>query len=186
MHGVVSPTWELRPGSLGDLEVWMTAFDIANDADISPWDALLLAVKRRAARVRAVDRIIDTAWDDHRKLCEADPGYGNPEVPNAEVRTWMIESRNEERLMTRAAKMAVDAGVAEAVVRRLELEGQLAVDALMAGLDALDLAPDARVRALSAMHSKLTQMSGSEAQPGLAIEGFFSDPNDDPRKDDDT
>jgi hypothetical protein len=154
----------------------MGAFDLATEENVSPWDALLLAVRRRAARVRAVDRIVDIAWEDHRKLCEADPTHGNPEVPDATVRVWMTESRNEERLMTRAAKMAVDAGVADAVVRRLELEGQLAVDALMAGLDVLDLTPDKRMRALSAMHSKLTQASGAELPS--TIDGFIADDND--------
>jgi len=85
----------------------------------------------------------------------------NPDVPNDTVRTWLIESRNEERLLTRAAKMAIDAGVADALVRRIELEGQLAVDALVAGLDVLDLPGEQRMLALSAMHDKLAGGTGT-------------------------
>ncbi len=133
----------------------MTAFDIAGEEDVSPWDALLLAVRRRAQRVRAVDRIIQDAWADHRRLCEADPNHGNPEVPPDAVRTWMAESRNEERLMARSAKMAIDAGVAEAVVRHMEVAGRRAVDALVAGLDALELTSEQRIRALEAAHREL-------------------------------
>jgi hypothetical protein len=151
----------------------MIAFDIAGEENVSPWDALLLAVRRRAARVHAVDVIIETAWQDHRTLCEADPNHGNPDVPDDVVRKWMAESRNEERLMTRAAKMAIDAGVADAVVRRLELEGQIATDALLAGLDVLNLTADQRLTALSTMHRKLTQISGADTSN--VIDGFTAD-----------
>lgn len=165
------------------LEVWLMAFDIAEHEDISPWDALLVAVRRRAARVRAVDRIINAAWDDHRRLCEADPNHGNPEVPNDDVRVWMAESRNEERLLTRAAKMAVDAGVADALVRRLELEGQLAVDALMAGLDALNLPHDQRMTALAAMHRQLMQLPSGAVDMHNSIPGIVvsDNPSDEDR-----
>jgi len=178
VKGDATAEWSEHPGSAHDLEIWMTAFDIAEHENVSPWDALLLAVRRRAQRVRAVDRIIELAWEDHRALCLADPNHGNPEVPNDEVRKWMIESRNEERLMTRAAKMAVDAGVADAVVRRLELEGQLAGDALMAALDTLSLTPDQRITALSTMHRKLMQISGGGMDTPDVINGFATDTDD--------
>src|SRR6266542_4944016 len=90
-YGAPSTAWRVRSVINEDLEVWMMAFDIAKYDDISPWDALLLAVKRRASRVRAVDNIINAAWEDHRRLCEADPTYGNPDVPDEAVRKWMIE-----------------------------------------------------------------------------------------------
>jgi len=167
VRGAPSDRWVKHPTPVHDetLEIWMTAFDIAAEDDVSPWDALLIAVRRRAARVRAVDRIIDAAWTDHRQLCEADPNYGNPEVPNEQVRVWMAESRNEERLMARTAKMAIDAGVAEAVVRHMEVAGRRAVDALVAGLDSLELTSEQRIRALEAAHLEL--MPGeTPAAPG--------------------
>jgi hypothetical protein len=156
----------------------MTAFDVAAEEAVSPWDALLLAVRRRAARVRSVDRVLDAAWIEHRRLCEADPTYGNPDVPGDEVRKWLVESRNEERLLTRSAKMAIDAGVADALVRRLEVEGRLAVDALLAGLDVLDLTTEQRMKALSTMHGALAQLPpGATAS---TIEGIVtSDPEED-------
>lgn len=175
-HGEATADWEANPGSAYDLEVWMTAFELANFEDVSPWDALLLAVKRRAHRVRLIDAILAAAWDDHRRLCEADPTYGNAEVPGDEVRKWMVESRNEERLLSRTAKMAVDAGVAKMMIERTQLEGRLLADALVAGLDTLDLTPDQRMKALGAAQQTLMQVAGDVPEgpatiPGIAIDG---------------
>lgn len=150
----------------------MHAFNVAGEEEISPWDALLLAVRRRAARVRWVDSVIAEILAQHRKMCEAtladDPTADvNPEVPPAEAREWLRESRDEERLMTRASKMAVDAGVADAVVRRLELEGRLVTDALVAGLDALILTPEQRLQALTTMHRALAAGTDSEVPASM-------------------
>lgn len=160
----------------------MGAFELAQYESVSPWDALLLAVSRRAQRVRWCDHVVDEIVDQHRKACAAiladDPTASvNAEVPPQEARQWMAESRNEERLMTRAAKMAVDAGVADAMVRRMEMEGRLVTDALIAGLDALELTPDQRLKALSTMHRKLANLPTPSAGKA-AIEGFVVDDDD--------
>lgn len=141
------------------------AFDLAEYEDVSPWDALLLAVKRRAARVRTVDGILDAAWDEHRRLCAADPTYGNPDVPSDDVRKWLTESRNEERLLSRSAKMAVDAGVAKIMVERNQLEGKLIADVIVASLDVLDLTSEQRMRALTEAQRQLTAGSNSLPTP---------------------
>jgi hypothetical protein len=132
----------------------MDAFNAAAEIEISPWDALLVAVRRRAARVRWVDSVIEEMVTQHKKEMEHE-GIDNPLPPDG-VRVWMEESRREERMFTRSAKMAVDAGVADAVVRRLELEGRLVTDALVAGLDVLPLTPEQRLRALTTMHNVLS------------------------------
>jgi hypothetical protein len=138
--------------------------ELATEDNVSPWDALLLAVKRRAARVRWCDGVAEHLMASHRARCmpdsdEYDPEYAalrDPEVPPQEVRTWLTESRNEERIMTRAAKMAVDAGVADAMIKRVQREGQIMSDALMSALDALNLTQDQRLLALSKMHESLS------------------------------
>jgi hypothetical protein len=145
----------------------MDTFDIADLEDISPWDALLLGVKRRARRVRICDRVTDEVMKRWRAQCE-ETGEGNPEVPPQEARAWMAESRNEERILQRTAKMAIDAGVAEAMIRRLDMEGRLITDALVAGLDSLDLSPDQRIHALESMHQALVgdrELPGGDALP---------------------
>lgn len=153
----------------------MTAHDVAADENVSPWDALLLAVRRRATKVRVAEGIVDAAWAEHRVACADDPTHGNPDVPPNEVRVWMAESRNEERLMARSAKMAIDAGVADAMIRRMQLEGRHIVDVLLAGLDELSLSAEDRMRALSAMHRALT--AGAE-KPSGAIEGIVTGTDD--------
>lgn len=174
LEGGPSPGWKAKPGSEYEVEIWMNAFQLAHEEDISPWDALLLAVRRRAQRVRAVDRVLEAVMAEHVRLCNEDPEYKeshNPDVPPAEARIWLAESRNEERLLVRSAKMAVDAGVADAVVRRLELEGRLVTDALVAGLDSLNLTADQRLLALSTMHRQLAQLPGEVESPHI-VEGF--------------
>jgi hypothetical protein len=146
----------------------MTAFDVAAQDNVSPWDALLLTVRRRSARVRMIDQVLAAAWEQHRRMCAEHPDdpQWNPDVPSSEVRTWLVESRNEDRLLARTAKMAIDAGVAKMLVERDRLEGRLLADALVAGLDALELTTEQRMKALG------------EAQRALTA---IADPDDDPR-----
>lgn len=148
----------------------MTAYDAAVDENVSPWDALLLAVRRRASKVRVAEGIVEACWVEHRARCAEDPTL-NPDIPPPQIREWTKESRDEERLMARSAKMAIDAGVADALIRRMQLEGRHIVDVLLAGLDEVDLSPEDRMRALSAMHRALT--AGAE-KPSDAIEGIVT------------
>jgi hypothetical protein len=185
-HGESSPEWKQRPGSQVELEIWMDAFDIAAEENVSPWDALLQSVRRRAARVIVIDRIIQAAWDQHRGLCEqAEEGSRlDPNVPPEEVCIWMGESRNEERLLTRASKMAIDAGVAKMLIERDQLEGRLLADALVAGLDALDLTTEQRMTALGEAQKTLTAIAGIDEVVGpSAIPGVQTDDNDDKKED---
>lgn len=143
----------------------MEAHELARQRrDISPFDALRLVVNHRAEALARVERIITAAWDAHRRECEA-TGTGNPDVPPKEVRQWMQESRAEARLLAQGSKLSIDAGVADALVRRWELEGRLVTDALVAGLDALELSPDDRLRALARMHTVLAGSSGGPLAP---------------------
>jgi hypothetical protein len=156
-------------GSEPLVEVWLQVFELAGEAEITPWDALLLAVRRRAARVLWCDQMVAAAIQrqraEERAERDDDPDYATPAadapfVPDSSVRAWLVESRNEERLMTRAAKMAIDAGVAEAVIRRLELEGRLVTETLVAGMDAIELSPEQRMTMLEAAHKKLLAIEG--------------------------
>lgn len=150
------------------------ALNLADEIDISPWDALLVAVKRRAARVRSCDVIAEKIMEKHRQECADDPDYAathDPEVPPATVRTWLAESRNEERIMVRTAKMAVDAGVADAMIRRMEREGQLLTESLVAALDSIELDPDQRMAAFAALHKYIAQTPILQSDNHKIIEG---------------
>jgi hypothetical protein len=186
VNGESSHEWTRRPGSPVELEIWMEAFDIAAEENVSPWDALLQSVRRRAARVHVIDRIVQAAWDQHRRVCEqAEEGsHLDPNVPPEEVRIWMAESRNEDRLLTRASKMAIDAGVAKMLIERDQLEGSLLADALVAGLDALDLTTEQRMMALGEAQKTLTAIAGADEFAGQsAIPGVRTDDSDDKKED---
>jgi hypothetical protein len=160
------------------VEVWVEAFNVARAENVSPWDALLTTVNRRAQRVRWVDAVIEEMLKQHRKRCDAalaeDPTADvNPDVPPDEVRIWLEESRKEERTLSRASKMAIDAGVAEAMVRRIEREGQQITDALVAALDAIGLDGEDRIKALTTLHDKLNPPRPE--RPMRALPGGFTD-----------
>jgi hypothetical protein len=132
--------------------------DIAREENVSPWDALLRATRLAANRV---------AWVDQR-LAEVTARHdGEPFA--VEVRQALAESRKERTLLARTAKSAVDAGVAERLVRQVELEGRLVAEVLGRTLDALELSQDQRQTAFAVAHRELLEL---EAGPdGQIVEG---------------
>lgn len=134
--------------SHGDKELhegWVSALDVARELNISPWEALLKNVRLAAGRV---------AWVDEQLSEVVRSNDGDMNKP--EVARWLKESRLERTLMAKMAKAAIDGGVAERMVRQVELEGQLVATAVIAALDKLDfLTTDQRTLALEAAHQKL-------------------------------
>lgn len=125
-------------------KVWAAVYDVAKMQDVTPWDALIDSVKLAAGRVAWVDQELD------RRVRVLDGAEDS-----SEVRRWLEESRRERTLLARMAKAAIDAGVTERMVRQVELEGALVAEALIAGLDALDLTADQRMMALTHAQRKL-------------------------------
>jgi hypothetical protein len=156
IHGQPSSQRNVNTEEVG---IWMDAFKIADEIDISPWDALLSVVRRQAARVRWVDTIIAAQIEAERQEAE-DEGHPVPPAPSGDVLAWMDTGRREAILLTRASKMALDAGVQNVLLQRVHLEGRVAVDALIAGLDVLELSQEDRIRAITAMHMTLTKDDG--------------------------
>jgi hypothetical protein len=70
---------------------------------------------------------------------------------------WLRQSREERKLAAATAKQAVDAGVMQALERRLDLEGDLVASALGAALDAVELTHEQRVAALEAAQGRLLE-----------------------------
>jgi len=131
--------------------------DVARELQVSPWDALLLSTRLAAGRV---------AWVD-RQLVEAtradDGGAGSVAVGR-----WLKESRLERTLLARTAKAAVDAGVAERLVRQVELEGRLVAEVLGRTLDALELTAEQRQVAFAVAHRELLQLESADVEGGFA------------------
>lgn len=136
--------------------VWTMSLDIAREEQITPWEALLRGVRLAANRV---------TWAD-AQLAHA-VRMNDGDVNHPAIARWMRESREERRLMAQAAKVAIDAGVAAAIVRQVELEGQIVASAVAAALDALELTPELRMQAITAAHDHLMASNQlGEGDPG--------------------
>jgi hypothetical protein len=123
------------------------ALEIAREENVSPWDALLRATRLAANRVAWVDQQLAHVVAEHD---------GEPFAPA--VRAALKESRLERTLLARTAKSAVDAGVAERLVRQVELEGRLVAEVLGRTLDALELTQDQRQTAFAVAHRELLEL----------------------------
>lgn len=126
--------------------------DVARELQVSPWDALLLSTRLAAGRVAWVDMQLTEATRENDGDMSAGP-----------VLRWLKESRLERTLLARTAKAAVDAGVAERLVRQVELEGRLVAEVLGRTLDRLELSAEQRQSAFSYAHQELLQLEAPEA-----------------------
>lgn len=117
---------------------------LTREYDITPWDALLMSVRIAAARVR---------WVDDQLEQEIQRQDGDMNQPN--IRKWLMESRNERRVLARTSDTAIRAGVAQRMLRQVELEGRLVAEALTTALDTLELTQEQRTQAFEAAHMKL-------------------------------
>lgn len=134
---------------------------LSGELDVGPWEALGLAVRLAAHRVR---------WVEIQAQRAADAADGSDADPT--VMRWLAESRRERALLAKTAKSAIDAGVAERLVRQVELEGRLVADAVGRALDALGLPDDQRALAFSTAHQALLEApERPEVVPG---DGFTS------------
>jgi hypothetical protein len=145
----------------------MDTFKAAGEEDISPWDALLLTIRRRNERVKWVDRVILAKISE----AEAEAKEDGVELtsPPEHILSWLDTSRKEEMLLARSSKMALDAGVAKALLDRRHLEGQVVVTALLAGIDSLELTPEERTRALTAAHEALSTGQGGPSPRAIDV-----------------
>jgi hypothetical protein len=130
-------------------DAWRQAMELAKIEGIGPTEALLKLVTASMGRAAYMDLVLEAALARH----VADGG--DPLIPPASMRPWLKESRQERMVAGRMAKAAVDAGVMEALGRRLDMEGGLVADALTAALDALELEPAQRMKALGAAQERL-------------------------------
>jgi hypothetical protein len=145
-------------------KTWEAAMELAEELDINPLEALLQQVRSAGAHA---------AWAD-TQLREAirragQEGTEPGDEPTAAVARWLMESRKERALFSKISKAAVDAGVATALLARIDMESTAVAEAVIAGVDALDLPGDARNRALAAAHERLLAISGPAQDEILQI-----------------
>lgn len=146
---------------------WEKALDIARELNVTPWEALLKSVRVAAARAAWVDQQLADAV----RRNDGEPG-------NPEVRGWLKESRLERTLLARMAKSAVDAGVAERLVRQTELEGEIVAEVIGRVLDKLGLPPEQRVLAFDEAHRQLLALESPSGEAST-VEGTWKPFGDD-------
>lgn len=146
-----------RGGNRHVEEAWAMAQEIAAERDITPHEALLGLVRTASARAAWTDLIIAQQLREH-----AEAG-GDPLKPPQELVPWLRQSREERKLAATTAKQAVDAGVMQALERRLDLEGELVATVLGGVLDKLNLDHDQRMTALSTAQQLLLEAGGQTA-----------------------
>lgn len=153
-------------------ELWSEAMDVARELNINPWDALLKSVRVAAGRAAWVDAQLADAV----RRNDGDSSAG-------EVKGWLKESREERLIMSRVAKAALDAGVAERLVRQTELEGEIVAEVIGRVLDKLGLPPEQRVLAFDEAHRQLLALESPSGAPST-VEGDWKPFSDDDNRPD--
>jgi hypothetical protein len=133
---------------------------IADALDISPWESLITEVRRSNGRIAWLDaRLVEAVAADEQRKREA--ALADPDSPQAVglgtgVKELLDASQKERRHCATISKAAIDAGVAERLVRELQNEGVIVATAIVAALDALSfLTLEQRTLAVAAAHAKL-------------------------------
>lgn len=130
------------------------------EMNITAWDALLLEVRRASYRVMWVDQRIELVLQKERELShEVDEGT-KQELAD-ELRRWLAESRKERILAARVSKATIDAGLAEMVVRGIQLQAEGMSLALGAALsaDGIELTDEQKKSAARAFIAKIEDLS---------------------------
>jgi hypothetical protein len=144
--------------------------------DITPWEGLLTAVRIAAGRVAFIESKLGTAYSDRQleppgAAGEATDGLAGGSDFGRASRTgeggdnlhfWVRQAEFWHDRLARVCKLAIDAGVAERLVRQLELEAHSMVTAANAGLDAAGIEGHQREVLLRAMSTKLLELEAAD------------------------
>lgn len=127
----------------------LMAHAYAQELDVTPWQALLSQVRLLANQVEWLRlRVIEA--ENIRGAAAIRPGGSDFD--------WvlMLEARGER--LAKVSKMAIDAGVAERLVKQIELEAESMFRAALAGLDAAGIQGPTREKMLEGMAGKLLEI----------------------------
>lgn len=138
--------------------------------DMTPWDALLWAVRIAAGKVAYIEHKLAQAREDSQFKPPAPAGAPGPNTversflspdaatwvaddaePLENLNWWVKQGELWHDKLVRVSKLAIDAGVAERMVQSVELEAQLMLRATNRLLDDLALEGEARDQALTRM-----------------------------------
>lgn len=144
---------------------WAVAHAFARELDCTPWEALLKAVRIAAGRVAFCEAKLATAFDDRQLEPPSEDGgvAGRTGEDGQNLHYWVKQAELWHDKLARVGKLAIDAGVAERLVRQLELEAELMLRAANMTLDELDLGDDVRQRLLSGLARNMLALETAEA-----------------------
>jgi hypothetical protein len=134
---------------------------IAQALDISPWEALLLAVRRAAA------------WSAfyEMKLAEVPDNDDDALRPGGTAYEWVLAAERTTQAMARYAKMAVDAGVAAMLVQQARNEGTQIAQVFNEALGSVDLTNDQEIALRSALRRALLALETTAVESGKVVAG---------------
>jgi len=139
----------------------MVAHLIARQLDISPWEALLLAVKRAAG----------WSYFYETKLAELADGNDDELRPGGSHHDWVVALERVTDKLARYSKMAVDAGVAAMLVQQARNEGEQIAQVLNAALGAVELTDEQETKMRQAMRNALMSLDAQTRGLARELEG---------------
>lgn len=129
---------------------WIVAHAFARALETTPWEGLLWAVKVAAGKLAFCEAKIGTADGDEDL------------EPSGRLHHWVKQSELWHDKLAKVSKLAIDAGVAERLVRQLELEAQLMLRATSLTFDELGLPEHQRELALGIMSRNLLALEAEQ------------------------
>lgn len=129
----------------------LMAHAYAEELNVTPWEALLSQVRLLANQVEWL----------RTRVYNAEKEIGTDAIkPGGIAWEWVVllEARGER--LAKVSKMAIDSGVAERLVRQIELEAQAMFRAAIAALDATGIEGVQRELFLERMAGKLLEIEG--------------------------
>lgn len=172
------------------------AHAFAQQLDVNPWDALLMAVRIAAGKVAYIEYVLSTAKSDlelegravvstdgpgengmqggsqSRLLVHPDTGEPLGVGEYRDLSWWVDKGEIWHDRLARCAKMAVDAGIAAWQVEKVEQEAQAIARVLNAVIEGLDgkISDEQAMEMRALMRRELLKMD-NEQQMDHALEG---------------
>lgn len=148
---------------------WAVAHQMARILDISPWDALLLAVRRAAAWAAFYDTKLAEVVDDDELR------------PGGTAHDWVKAAERVNDKLARYSKMAVDAGVAQLLVQQARTEGEQVARVLNAAIAAVELTRDQERMMRQALAQALRGLGGEQDMiEGESTNAGTEEPSEEP------
>ena len=171
------------------------AHAFAEELNISPWEALLLAVRIAAGKVAYIENVLGTASNDleleGRAVVQLNGGDSNGGPGGSETRLlvhpdtgeplgvgqyrdlswWVTKGEIWHDRLAKCAKMAIDAGIAEWQIRKIEADAHAIARVLNAVIEELgdSITDDQANRVRARMRAELLSLD-AESQIHSAIE----------------